>query len=461
MHNFAGVVLAAGIGSRMKSKLPKVLHKIFDKTMLEYCARALEKAGATHIIIVTGHKEDLVKQEISKWKLCCDVSTAYQENQRGTGHAVKMAMPLLKQGNVVVMCGDGPLITEHTLIELVNDHVANGRQCTLVSTIVDNPFGYGRIIRKSNGELTKIVEERDSTKKEKLVKEVNPSLYCFNVTHLGQALEKITNDNAAREYYITDTIEILLKNGGKVDAKLSFTPQEFLSVNTRIELAHVTKIMQQRITESHMLNGVTIVDTATTYIGSNVQIAQDTIIYPNTTIEGNSKIGSNCNIGPNSVVKNAEIGDCTNVINSTVTDSIIGENTDIGPYAHIRPESTVGDNARIGNFVEIKKSTIGNDTKAAHHSYVGDAIVGNNVNLSCGIITANYDGKNKHITTIEDGAFVGSNVNLVAPVTICKNAYVAAGTTVTHKVPENALAIGRARQEIKEEWKTKNNLEKS
>ena len=456
MHNFVGVVLAAGIGSRMRSSLPKVLHKIFDKTMLEYCARALEKAGATHIIVVAGYKHELVKKEIASWDISCGVSVVYQKEQLGTGHAVQMAAPMLKQGNVIVMCGDGPLITDHTLINLINDHVTNARQCTLVSTFAQNPFGYGRIVRCSkSGSLKKIVEEKDSTQDQKQIKEVNPSLYCFNIPFLKKALEKLNNKNSAKEYYLTDTIEILLNEQGKVEAIASTSPEEFFSVNTRLELARVTKIMQKRINEAHMLNGVTISDPNTAYIGCDVIIGRDTIIYPNTNIEGASKIGAGVAIGPNTTIKNATIESGANITNSTVTDSHIGENTDIGPYAHIRPSSNIGKNVRIGNFVEIKKSDLGDNTKASHHSYVGDAIIGNNVNLSCGVITVNYDGKTKHITTIEDGAFVGCNVNMVAPVTISKNAYVAAGTTITQKVPENALAIGRARQEHKEDWYNK------
>ena len=455
MPNFVGVVLAAGIGSRMKSELPKVLHKIFDKTMLEYCARSLAGAGASHIIVVTGYKKEMIKEEISKWDLSCDVSTVYQEHQLGTGHAVKMALPLFNQGSVVVMCGDGPLITESTLANLVNDHAANGRQCTFVSTILENPFGYGRIVRNSNGKLDKIVEENDSTEDEKLIKEVNPSLYCFNAEDLKSALEKITNNNTSKEYYITDTIEIILKGGGVAEAIVSPFPREFLSANTRVDLANVAREMQHRINESHMLNGVTIADPNTTYIGADVEIGQDTIVYPNTTIEGICKIGCNCTLGPNSVIKNSDIGRAATVTSSTVVDSTIGEETSVGPYAHIRPNTNIGNNVRIGNFVEIKKSTIGDNSKASHLSYVGDAIIGNDVNLGCGIVTVNYDGKKKHTTTIKDGAFVGCNANLIAPVTIGENAYVAAGTTITYKVPNDTLAIGRTKQENKEGWNRK------
>ena len=463
MHTFVGVILAAGVGSRMQSNLPKVLHKIFGKTMLNLSATALANAGAKKIIIVTGYKKEVVEKEITTWELNCPIHTVYQSSQLGTGHAVKMAKDYFGSGNVIVTCGDAPLITSETLSFLINNHTQNARHCTAVSTVVTNPLGYGRILRKHqyniNSPLKKIIEEKDASVNEKEIKEVNTGLYCFSASELNFSLQKLTNDNASGEYYLTDTIEILQTLGYSVDALLSQNTNEFFGVNTRIQLSQATKILQSRVNDFHMLNGITMVDPNTTYISNGVIIGKDTIIYPNCIIEGNTTIGENCTIGPHTTIKETTIGSFSLIQSSTVLNSTIGNNTFVGPYAHIRPNTSIGNNARIGNFTEIKNTTIGNNSKASHLSYIGDSAIGNNVNIGCGVITVNYDGKNKNTTTIEDDVFVGCNTNLIAPVTLHKNSYVAAGTTVTETVAPNSLAIGRVRQQNKLNWNIKTSEE--
>lgn len=458
MHKFVGVVLAAGVGSRMFSQLPKVLHKIFDKTLLEYCVTSLINAGASHIIIITGFKEELVKAEILKWNLSCKITTVSQHKQLGTGHAVKMTVPFLDESNIIVTCGDTPLILSNTIRQLLETHINTNMHCTLASTILKDSTGYGRIVRQSATDtsnaysLLKIVEEKDTNEAERLIKEINTGVYCFNKNALTFALEKINNNNALNEYYLTDTVEILLNNEYKANAIVFKNEKEFLGVNTRLQLSEATKILQNSINNYHMQNGVTIMDPNTTYISENVKIGMDTVIYPSVMILGSCEIGENNIIGPNTSIYSANIGNNTKIENSTIREATIGDFTTVGPYAHIRPSTIVGQYSRIGNFVEIKNTKLGNKTKLSHLSYVGDANIGNDVNIGCGVITVNYDGKKKHKTIIEDGVFIGCNSNIIAPNLIQSNSYIAAGTTITEEVPENSLAIGRVKQVNKENY---------
>lgn len=458
MHNFVGVIMAAGHGTRMKSKTPKVLHKIFDKTMVHHCATSLIKAGANHLIVIIGHGRELVKEEIESWSFSdVNISIAVQEEQLGTGHAARVAIPYIPHTakNIIVMYGDTPLVRSETISNLIDNHMSNNSSLSMVSTIVENSTGYGRVVRDNSGSLIKIVEEKDASSQEKSIKEINPGLYCYNKFHFLSSLEKITNNNAQKEYYITDTIEILLSEKNVVNALVTDTFQDFFGVNNRIQLQNVTKIMQNRINENHMLNGVTFIDSSTTYVGSDVVIGQDTVIYPNTTISGLSTIGEMCVIGPNSNIKDTNIGTKSKIESSTAIESQVGDSTTVGPYAYLRPNTKLGNKVKIGDFVEVKNATFGDGSKASHLSYIGDAVIGSDVNLGCGIITVNYDGVKKHKTIVEDKAFVGCNSNLIAPVTVGSGAYVAAGTTITQDVEPKALAIGRVRQENKTNWKKK------
>jgi bifunctional UDP-N-acetylglucosamine pyrophosphorylase/glucosamine-1-phosphate N-acetyltransferase len=449
--NFKAIILAAGKGTRMKSKYPKVIHKVCGKEMVNHVIDVSKKSGVKDIVAILGHGCDVVKE-----KLPTDTMIAMQTEQLGTGHAVKMAKDYIKdEDTIVVLCGDTPLIKEETLKRLFDYHLENGYHTTVLTTEVDNPTGYGRIIRDENQDLLKIVEQKDANEEEKLVKEINSGIYCFNGKSLRESLYLLDNNNAQGEYYLTDTIQIMRNKGLKVGAYNGSTIEELMGVNSRVELSRAEDIMRKRINETHMVNGVTIIDTNSTYIEADVQIGNDTIVYPGTMIRGNTIIGSNCIIGMNSNITNSKIGDYTEIENSTIIDSIVGENTNIGPYAYLRPNSNIGNNVKIGDFVEVKNATIEDNSKASHLSYIGDAHVGKDVNIGCGVVFVNYDGKNKYKSVVKDGAFIGSNSNLVAPVTVEEKGFIATGSTITEDVPQGALAIARERQVVKEGWVAK------
>lgn len=446
--NFKAIILAAGKGTRMKSKYPKVVHKVCGKEMVNHIIDVSKKSGVKDIVAILGHESDIVKSRLPE-----NTVIAMQTEQLGTGHAVIMAKAHIKdEDTILVLCGDTPLIKEDTLKRLFNYHIENSYHATVLTTEVENPTGYGRIIRDKNLDLLKIVEQKDATEYEKLVKEINSGIYCFNGKSLRESLDLLDNNNAQGEYYLTDTIKIIREKGNKVGAFNGSTIEELMGVNSRVELSKAEEIMRRRINESHMVNGVTIIDTNSTYIEADVEIGNDTIIYPGVMLRGNTKIGSGCTIEINSCITNSVVGDNSKVMNSTVIDSVIGENTTVGPYAYLRPKSNLGNNVKIGDFVEVKNATIEDNSKASHLSYIGDAHVGKDVNIGCGVVFVNYDGKNKFKSVVKDGAFIGSNSNLVAPVTVEKKGYIATGSTITDDVPEGSLAIARGRQVVKEGW---------
>ncbi|MED3642040.1 bifunctional UDP-N-acetylglucosamine diphosphorylase/glucosamine-1-phosphate N-acetyltransferase GlmU [Caldifermentibacillus hisashii] len=450
------IVLAAGQGTRMKSKLYKVLHPVCGKPMVRHVIDELKQIGADQIITVVGHGADEVKNELKD-----DSEFVLQEQQLGTAHAVMQARDLLldKEGLTLVVCGDTPLLKADTIKAMIDYHINNHSKATILTAVAEDPTGYGRVIRNEQGYVEKIVEHKDASDEEKAVKEINAGTYCFDNASLFHALQKVTNNNAQNEYYLPDVIGILKDAGQTVTAFTTNDFTEIFGINDRVALAQAGKIMQQRINEKHMRNGVTIIDPEQTYIDATVVIGQDTVIYPGTMVKGNTVIGTDCIIGPNSEILNCDIGNRTSIRQSVTHDSKIGSDVQIGPFAHIRPQSLIHDEVRIGNFVEIKKTEFGRKSKASHLSYIGDANVGSNVNIGCGSITVNYDGVNKFKTIIKDGAFIGCNSNLVAPIEIGEGAYVAAGSTITDNVPGDSLSIARARQVNKENY-VKNRMKK-
>lgn len=447
-----GIILAAGKGTRMKSKLYKVLHPVCGKPMVEHIINRVEETKPKKIITIVGHGAEMVKEQLGDRS-----EYALQAEQLGTGHAVMQAAQFLegKKGTTLVISGDTPLLTTATLNNLFEYHQGKNASATILTAQAPNPTGYGRIIRDHVGIVEKIVEQKDASPEEVRVKEINTGTYCFDNELLFDALSKLNTDNAQGEYYLTDIIEILKSEGKIVAAYQTEDFDESLGVNDRVALAQANRIMRNRINHQHMLNGVSFINPEATYIDAGVKIGAETVIEPGVYLKGQTVIGSECLITAGSEIVDSKIGDHVIVKSSCIEESIVHNHVDIGPFAHLRPKAEIKETAHIGNFVEVKNAKVGEGTKVGHLTYVGDATLGKEINVGCGVVFVNYDGKNKHHTNVGDNAFIGSASNLVAPITVGDGAFIAAGSTINQDVPKDAMGIARARQVNKENYAKK------
>lgn len=452
MEKRLAVILAAGKGTRMKSDLYKVLHPINGISMVEHVLRAVRASNVERIVTIVGHGAETVREVLGDQS-----EYALQEEQLGTGHAVLQAKDLLEneEGNTLVICGDTPLFSQETLNRLFDFHEESGAKGTILTAIADNPTGYGRVVRYGDGEVARIVEQKDATDEERAITEINTGTYVFNNKALFEALVQVGNNNAQGEYYLPDVISILKEAGQIVKAFIMENFDEAIGVNDRVALAEATRLMTKRINESHMRNGVSFVNAENTYIEVDVEIGQDTIIESGVSLKGNTIIGSKVFIGSNSEIVSSKIADKVEIRQSVIEFSQIDEEATVGPFAHLRPKSVLKEGAHIGNFVEVKNSTVGAHSKSGHLTYIGDADIGEDVNIGCGTVFVNYDGKNKFRSTVGNDVFIGSGSNIIAPVTLGDRSVIAAGSTLTHDVPEDGLAIARSRQEVKENYWTR------
>ncbi len=455
--NTIALILAAGKGTRMKSKLPKVLHKVGGVPMVEQVLNTVKAAGTERQVVVVGFGGEAVQTYLGK-----QAETVMQEQQLGTGHAVLQAEPLLKDatGTLLVTCGDTPLVREETFRALMQYHAETGAAATVLTAIMPDSFGYGRVIRDAKGQVTKIVEQKDGTLEELAVREVNAGIYCFELPLLWDLLHHVGNNNAQGEYYLTDIIGMLVDAGKTVSAYAAPEYQETLGVNSRLQLAEAERVLRQRKLEQLMTDGVSIIDPGNTYVDTTVTVGRDTVLHPGTILEGTTTIGEDCHVGPYVRMTNVKMGDNDHLQFTYAHDCEIKNGCEIGPFVHFRPNTVIGNDVKVGNYMEVKNSNIGDGTKLPHLSYIGDSDVGQHVNIGCGTITVNYDGKIKHRTHIGNHAFVGCNSNLVAPVSVGDYAYVAAGSTITKDVPEKALGVGRARQKNIDGWVTDDTYKK-
>lgn len=455
------VLLAAGQGKRMKSDKPKVLHEVLGKTILGRIISAANELEPEAIHVVIGHGADMVKTFVAESTQSTPVETHLQEPQLGTGHALMQVAPSLEsfKGTLVVSVADTPLITAGTLKELVDEHNRSGAVVSLLTTRVDDPKNYGRILRDKSGAVSGIVEDKDADEQQKKITEVNPAIYCFAWPEAAEALGSLKNDNRQKEYYLTDVIGWAHEKGHKLSSVLAEDWREVAGINSRLELAEAARLLRDiTINRLALESGVTIIDPTSTWIAPEVRIGRDSVVLPGCYLMGDVSIAENCTIGPYTVTRGTvTVGAGTTIAQSVVTDSKIGENCRIGPFSHLREHTVVANQVRVGNFVEIKKSVIASRTNASHLSYIGDASLGSGVNIGAGTITANYNHitKKKQTTTICDGASTGSNSVLVAPVTLGENAMVGANTTVTKDVPAGALAVTRVPQENKLDYVTR------
>ncbi len=448
MTNYA-IILAAGKGTRMKSDLPKVLHKVAGISMLEHVFRSVNAIDPEKTVTVVGHKAELVEQVLAG-----QTDFVRQTEQLGTGHAVMMAEPVLENltGQTLVIAGDTPLITGESLKNLIDFHINHKNVATILTAEADNPFGYGRIVRNQHDEVLKIVEQKDASDFEQQIKEINTGTYVFDNARLFEALKNINTNNAQGEYYITDVIGIFRENGEKVGAYTLKDFDESLGVNDRVALATAESVMRCRINQQHMVNGVSFVNPHATYIDVDVEIAPEVQVEANVTLKGQTKIGTETILTNGTYIVDSVIGERTVITNSMIEESSVADGVTVGPYAHIRPGSSLAKDVHVGNFVEVKGSSIGENTKAGHLTYIGNSEVGANVNFGAGTITVNYDGQKKYKTIIGDNVFVGSNSTIIAPVELGDNSLVGAGSTITKDVPADAIALGRGRQINKEDY---------
>lgn len=452
MKKLVTIILAAGEGTRMKSFLPKVLHPLFGKPLLFW---VIDKAIALHsekvyVVINPAHKKSIESALTNKK----NIIFVPQNVPRGTGDAVKQTSKYLRNynGDCLILCGDVPLLELETLNGLIRKHRRENNVLTIMSTMLDNPYPYGRIVRDRQNNVSGIVEEKDAATEQRLIKEINVGVFCGRVKPLFNTFNQLKTNNKKSEYYLTDSVHLLKQSGNKIGSYLLADFTESIGINNRVQFAQATKLVQKKVNEQHMLNGVTVTDPDNTYIDPEIIIGQDTTILPGTIIKGDTIIGKNCVLGPQSYIEDCQLGNNVEVCMSHITQSKLGNGCKIGPFSHLRPGTVLAENVSIGNYSEIKNSVINTRSKVMHLSYIGDSDIGSDVNIGAGTITCNYDGTKKYRTTIEDKVFIGSNTNLVAPVKIGKNAVVGAGSTITENVPVNSLAVARARQVNKSGW---------
>ncbi len=448
----AALILAAGKGTRMKSGLAKVLHELAGRPMLGWSLSAAREAGAGRIVLVAGHQAEQVRERFGAEP---GIRIALQEEQLGTGHAVACAMEQLEglTGSVLILCGDTPLLTGATLQQLADEHERSAAAVTVLTAGMDKPFGYGRIVRDSDGRVRRIVEQKDASPEEQAIDEVNSGIYCIDLAFLRAHIGRLGSENAQNEYYLTDLVGIAVAEHAGCSAVTADDQDEIMGVNDRLQLAQAAALLRKKINRELMLSGVTLIDPEQTYIDAGVQIGADSVIWPGCVLRGETVIGSDCELESSVQISGCCIADHVHIkAGSVLTDAQIGEGVSIGPMAHLRPGTVLYPHVKIGNFVETKKIVMGEGSKASHLTYLGDAEIGSEVNIGCGTITCNYDGKKKHKTVIGDGVFVGSDVQLVAPVIVGDNALIAAGTTVTQDVPPDSLAIARTAQVNKVGW---------
>ncbi len=446
------VVLAAGKGTRMKSALPKVLHPLAGRPIIGHVLRTARSLDAATTTLVVGHGADEVRAALRDW---ADLQFVVQSPQLGTGHALLQTETVLKdrRGTVVLLYGDVPLLQGATIERLLERHRASRASATVLTADLPDPYGYGRIVRDADGQIARIVEERDASAEERALTEINSGIYAFELGPLFGSLHALATDNAQGEYYLTDLVAQYRRRALVVETLCLADGAELRGVNSRIDLADLTAVVRARKARALMLDGVTLEDAASTFVDDDVVVGADTTLGAGVTLSGATTIGQHCHVHRGVRLTDATIGDRVTVLDhSIIVESSVAAGASVGPFAHIRPGSVVGEDARVGNFVELKKTTLGRGSKANHLAYLGDATIGEHSNIGAGAITCNYDGVQKHPTTIGDDVFIGSDSQLVAPVTVGRGAYVAAGSTITHDVPEDALAIARARQDTKPGW---------
>ena len=448
----AAIILAAGKSTRMRSSLPKPLHPVCGIPMTEHVIRACKSAGIHRIVVVIGHEAELVREGLGD-----SVEYVVQHEQKGTAHAVQCAQSLLSHwdGPIITLAGDTPLLQSSTIAQLLQLRAKSNSPLAMLTVSLPDPAGYGRIIRDSEGQVCAIIEEKDASASQREISECNPSLYAFNGPSLWKSLKEIKSDNVQGEFYLTDVISILRKSSQRIESLQVQDHRDVLGVNNRVDLSVVQAVMKQRLMEQHMLNGVTVTDPSSTYIEMDVEIGQDTLLEPNTILLRGTRIGQRCHIGAFSRLERAVLEDEVKVLGAWITDSTLHNTSRVGPFSQLRPGSTLNVGARVGNFVELKNTTLGVGAQALHLSYLGDTEVGDSTNIGAGVITCNYDGFLKHRTVIGERCFIGSHVTLIAPIVVGNGAFLAAGSPISENVPSDAFAIARERAVVKPDWAAK------